>query len=196
LSEDPAQRRRAIELVTSELDRMNRMVSDLLTLAKTEQPDFMQFDLVDVGELTRQVHEKSPSLAQRAWRLDDVAAGTLVGDGQRLSEALIQLLQNAVDHTGVGDEIGLGSAIEDGRARFWVRDTGQGIPPDQHDRIFERFARIESRRSEGVGLGLSIVRTIAEAHGGRVWVESAVGRGATFTIEVPVNQELSGTEVA
>jgi signal transduction histidine kinase len=77
-----------------------------------------------------------------------------------------------------------------------VRDTGPGIPPDLQERIFERFARLESRRSEGVGLGLSIVRTIAESHGGRVWVESMVGRGATFTIEVPINQDPSGTEVA
>jgi len=196
LSDDPAQRRRAIKLVTGELDRMSRMVHDLLLLAKAQHTDFTQFDLVDVGELTRQVHDKSRSLAQRVWRLDRVAAGALVGDEQRLAEALIQLLQNAVDHTGVDDEIGLGSAIEDGRARFWVRDTGPGIPPDLQERIFERFARLESRRSEGVGLGLSIVRTIAESHGGRVWVESMVGRGATFTIEVPINQDPSGTEVA
>ena len=109
---------------------------------------------------------------------------------------MIQLLQNAVDHTAQGDEIALGSRIAGGRARFWVRDTGSGIPSELRDRIFERFSRTGSRRSEGAGLGLSIVQAIAEGHGGQVWVESEVGVGSTFTIEVPVDQDPAGTEVA
>ena len=196
LSEDPEQRRRAVELVTGELDRMGRMVNDLLLLAKAQQPEFLEFDLVDVGSLTREIYEKAGALGNRRWRLDAVAEGTLVGDRQRLAQALIQLLQNGVDHTDAGDEIAVGSLIDDGRARFWVRDSGPGIPPEMRERIFDRFSRVGSRRSDGAGLGLAIVRSIAESHGGRVWVESEIGQGTTFTIEVPVNQDPAGTDVA
>ena len=193
LGEDPAQRERAIELVTGELDRMSRMVNDLLMLAKSQQPEFLQLDLVDVGALTREVYEKAGALGDRAWGLDVVADGAIVGDSERLAQALIQLLQNAVDHTEAGQEISLGSRIHDGRAELWVRDTGPGIPPEMRERIFDRFTRVGSRRSEGAGLGLSIVRAIVEGHGGRVQVRSESGAGTTFTIEVPVDHHPGGT---
>jgi signal transduction histidine kinase len=189
LSEDPEQRRRAIELVTGELDRMNRMVNDLLVLAKAQQPELLELDLVDVGSLTREVAEKGAMLGDRRWRVDVVADGGLVGDRQRLAQALIELMKNAVDHTEADDEIAIGSEISGGLARFWVRDTGGGIPAEMQERIFERFSRVGPRGPEGAGLGLPIVRAIAEAHGGQVRVESEVGRGTTFTFEIPVDQD-------
>lgn len=102
----------------------------------------------------------------------------------------MQLAQNATQHTADGDEITLGSAVENGEARFWVRDAGAGIREQDQERIFERFARGRDgrRRSEGAGLGLAIVKAIAEAHHGRVELLSRPGAGATFTLVVPVDQ--------
>jgi two-component system OmpR family sensor kinase len=94
-----------------------------------------------------------------------------------------------VQHTQEGDLIVMGSAVRNGEARFWVRDSGPGIPLEEQDKIFERFARGKgTRRSEGAGLGLSIVRAIAQAHHGRLTLESRVGVGATFTITIPTRQ--------
>ena len=107
-------------------------------------------------------------------------------DGQRLTEAILQLAENAVRYAPAGSPVRIGSRLVDGEIRFQVRDQGPGISPEDAERIFDRFHRgDESRRTEGSGLGLSIVSAIAEAHGGRVAVDSRPGRGATFTITIP-----------
>ena len=190
LDDDPAERRRTVELVTDELDRMNRMVNDLLLLAKTHQPNFLVFDLVEMALLTEELARKTSALGDRRWKLDAKAAGTIEADRQRLSQAVIQLAQNAVEHTDARDTIAIGTEIEGGRARLWVRDSGTGIPRAVQERIFERFSRSGPRLSDGAGLGLAIVRAIAEAHGGTISVQSHVGQGATFTIEIPVDRPL------
>jgi two-component system, OmpR family, sensor kinase len=110
-----------------------------------------------------------------------------VADRQRLAEAVMNLADNAVRHTAPGDVIELGSSLGNGEAAIWVRDTGPGVPLDQQDRIFQRFARGNNggRRPGAAGLGLAIVGSIALAHGGRVALESRPGAGATFTIAIP-----------
>jgi two-component system OmpR family sensor kinase len=189
LDEDPEERRKTIALVTDELDRMARIVNDLLVLAKAEQPDFLDMEVVDVKALTEAVHAKATALAPRRWEIERVAQGRVVADRQRLTQALVQLAQNATSHTKEGDLVTLGSAISDGEARFWVRDTGPGIRHEDQQRILERFSRgADGRRTEGAGLGLAIVRAIAVAHGGRVEVHSRPGAGATFTVRFPVDQ--------
>ncbi|MCP9491966.1 MAG: ATP-binding protein [Solirubrobacteraceae bacterium MAG38_C4-C5] len=182
--------RETIELVTDELDRMNRIVDDLLTLAKAERSDFLAVEDLDLDVLTEEVYAKARALGQRRWELEAAAPGRLTGDRQRLTQALMNLAANAAQSTQPGTRIAIGSALGDGdgEARLWVADEGPGIDPAEHQRIFERFARGAAgrRRSEGAGLGLSIVRAIAEAHGGRVELRSGVGRGARFTIHLPV----------
>ena len=189
MGDDADDRRRTLELVSDELQRMSRMVDDLLTLARTEQPDFLRLRVVDLDELTIRMFDNARGLASRDWRFEGTAAGQATMDDQRLVQAVLQLTANAVQHTADGDLIALGSTVRDGEVRFWVRDSGPGVLPEDRDRIFERFYRGRSgqSRSEGGGLGLSIVKAIAEAHDGRVELESAPRRGATFTVVVPVN---------
>jgi two-component system, OmpR family, sensor kinase len=185
--DDPRDVAETTALVIDELDRMGRLVDDLSTLAKTERPDFLHPVPVDVGSLTDDVLDKVRGLGEREWVLDERAVERVRADPQRLTQAVAQLAANAVAHTQPGDPIGVGSSVGDGILRFWVRDTGTGIPAEELPRIFRRFVRGEGReRSEGSGLGLAIVRAIAEAHGGRVVVLSAPGAGATFTLELPL----------
>jgi two-component system, OmpR family, sensor kinase len=187
VEEDPDDRRETLALVLDELDRMARIVDDLLTLAKWEQPDFLATAPMEVGALVDDVLAKASALGPRDWRLDVFADATIVADRQRITQALMQLAQNAVQHTDEGDEIGLGAYVGEGEARLWVRDTGPGIPFEEQPHVFDRFYRAgEARRSEGAGLGLSIVQAIARAHGGRVELASVPGSGATFTVVVPL----------
>jgi signal transduction histidine kinase len=192
LEDDPEERRRTIALVIDELDRMNRIVNDLLLLAKAKQPDFLDLDTVDVRTLTEDLHAKVTALAPRDWRLEEAGRGLIVADRQRLTQAMMQLAQNATAHTLDGEEITLGSAVSSGRATLWVQDRGRGIALEDQERIFQRFARSENGRgnSPGAGLGLAIVRAIAEAHHGTVQVRSSPGEGATFTLTIPVDQPI------
>ena len=168
------------------LDRMSSLVEDLLVLAKAEQPDFLQLETIDVNCLTEAMYAKATALAARDWRLEAIGSGLIVADRQRLTQAVMNLAQNATKHTQVNDVIALGSEVMQKNVRFWVRDTGEGIPLTEQSRIFERFFKGNNdHRAEGVGLGLSIVKAIAQAHGGQVEVFSRPGEGATFSLIVP-----------
>lgn len=188
IGENEEERRETVQLVLDEVDRMGRMVGDLLVLAKAGQPTFLRLEDVDVEALTSDVHTKVSALAPRRWSLNQQCHGMIRADRQRLTQALLQLAHNAVEQTTASDGIEVGCVMRDGTARFWIADTGPGIAPAEQEQIFHRFASgtARSRSGEGAGLGLSIVRAIAEAHGGTAYVRSSSGRGATFTIEVPL----------
>ena len=189
LGDDPAERQATLALVLDELDRMGRIVNDLLLLAKAESPDFLHLETVDVGVLTDELHTKVSALAPRSWTLDGRGRGRMVADRQRVTQALMQLAENATKHTEPGDEIAVGSLVKNGEASFWIRDEGEGISVDEQARVFSRFVRAaDASRREGSGLGLSIVRAIAHAHHGRVELASREGAGSTFTLVLPVDQ--------
>jgi signal transduction histidine kinase len=181
-----------LDLVNDELERMGRIVEDLLVLAKHQQPDFLALTTLDAGDLTDEVHAKLQALAPREWVLEHRGHGVIVADRQRMTQAIFQLAQNAARYSDEGEPIALGSKVADGEARFWVRDRGPGVAPEEQEAIFERFRRgTGSTRSDGAGLGLSIVKTIAEAHHGRVELESRNGNGTTFTVIIPVDQPVT-----
>jgi len=188
LGDDPEEQKETLAIVTDELDRMSRLVNDLLLLAKAERPDFLNLENLDVEVFTEELFAKAKALGDRHWQIEDQAFCWIIADRQRLTQAMMNLAQNAVQHTKREDAIFLGSTINNNEVIFWVRDTGEGISPAEQKRIFERFARVTNsrRRSEGYGLGLAIVKAIVEAHEGRVELQSELGKGAIFKLILPI----------
>lgn len=198
LGGSPKERRHTLELVTDELERMGRIVDDLQLLAEVAHSDFIQPEQIDVNPMTRELLAKAEALAARRWTLDAVAGGVVWADRHRLTEAVMNLAQNATQHTTEGDVIGIGTTVRDGELLVSVRDVGAGVPVSDQARIFDRFRRGSRahRTYRGSGLGLAIVKKIAEAHGGRVMLDSQVGRGATFTIVLPMKSDKEARRVA
>ncbi|MQA07063.1 MAG: HAMP domain-containing protein [Pseudonocardiaceae bacterium] len=191
MGDDPAERAEVVRLCTDELDRMGRIVEDLLLLAKAEQPDFVAPAWTSVPELTSDIDAKVRAVADRRWTLERIGEGEAWLDAQRITQAVVQLAQNAVQHTAAGDEIRLGSTLYHGVVSFWVTDSGPGVQQEEVERIFQRFARGAGSPREGsaAGLGLAIVKAIADAHHGRVRVLSEPGNGATFGVEIPAQPD-------
>jgi two-component system, OmpR family, sensor kinase len=184
---DPKEQRRAIALVMDELDRIARMIDDLELLAEAEHSDFLQPESIDVTLFAHELVAKASALAPRRWVLDHTPDGTLQADRQRLTEAVMKLARNAAQHTRADGTVAVGLSLNENEARISVRDDGVGIALSDQVRIFDRFTRGKGaqRRYRTNGLGLAVVKAIADAHGGRLELESRVGEGSTFTIVVP-----------
>jgi signal transduction histidine kinase len=144
---------------------------------------------VDIGACTVEVQAKAETLADRHWLDGGRADVVMVADRQRLTQAWMQLAQNAVQHTGTGDPIELGSRLAGDELELFVGDSGPGVPDADREAIFHGFSRPHdgSRSSEHFGFGLPIVRAITEAHHGHVEVATSKAGGALFTIRIPVS---------
>jgi signal transduction histidine kinase len=186
VTDDPEDRRQTMELVKDELGRMDRIVDELLTLAKAERPDFLWLEPIQTDALLEEVLDKVRPLAKRDWRFEGTSSEPIVADRQRLVQAVMNLVDNAIRATREHDTIAFGAAADGDHVRVWVRDTGPGIELEHRERIFDRFARgpDEPRGDGGSGLGLAIVRAIAEAHRGRIELDSS-DFGSTFTLVLP-----------
>jgi len=189
--DDREEEDRMVALVMDELDRMSRLVNDLQTLADVKNPHFLQLEEIDLETFTHELADKMVTLAPRAWHVDAAAKGCVKADRHRLTEAVINLAQNAVQNTEPGDTVAVGTGLVGDEYRIWVRDAGPGVAVQDLPYIFERFRRGAAAhlRYRGSGVGLSIVRAIAEAHGGRADVSSRPHEGATFALFIPAYGE-------
>ncbi len=192
--DDPKNSRRFVEIIRNHALRLSRLTDDLLKLSRIEagklgldlQPVSL-FDLIGGAVEAARPRAERGQLSLSFDCPPDLAP--VRGDANLLREVLQNLLDNAIQYTPAGGRIDVSAAETDGFAIVTVADTGIGVPEAEQARIFERFYRVDAARSRelgSTGLGLSIVRHIVEAHGGRVGVESAVGLGSKFFFTIPL----------
>jgi two-component system phosphate regulon sensor histidine kinase PhoR len=202
--DDPPAARRFLGRIQTEVDALTQMATELLELSRIESGQVpLELKPVSPSKLIHATAERMKMQAERAGltlRVDCAPDLPYIrADMPRLEQVLVNLIHNAVKFTRPGGEVMLtasvaslslkGRNVLDGSEAicFLVHDTGVGIPPDDLTRIFERFYKIDRARSGGgTGLGLSISRHLVEAHGGRIWAESAEGHGSTFFFTIPL----------
>ena len=178
---------RDVQMVVGEMNRLRRLSERLLVIAASEDPEFLRSEPVVLDEFAMEVIERWRPTAERRWKLGRLDAATVMADAERLGLAVDALLENAVRHTAEGDIIGLSVVSDGSTARVAVTDTGSGIAGIELPSIFDRFRTGSNVKGErGTGLGLALVRAVADAHGGSVGVRSALGEGSEFEILLPV----------
>jgi two-component system sensor histidine kinase SenX3 len=191
--DDPEAVARFAKRISVESDRLTRLVKEIVELSRLQGADVIKDPtLIDVGACARDAADRSRLIAEE-HRIELVTAideGCEVwGDAELVTTAISNLVGNAIAYSDTGTRVGV--MVRRGRAGVIdvsVTDQGLGIPPDEQQRIFERFYRVDTARSRatgGTGLGLAIVKHVADNHGGNVSVWSEPGRGSTFTIELP-----------
>jgi len=191
---EPRRRHEGCVTLLRRLDEMDRLVDDMLMLASAEAGRLVQLRPIALEDFFEDVRRDLPLFGERDFHVEP-AAGTLQGDPDRLTQVLRNLVRNAVAHTDPGGRVAVAARARDERLTITVSDNGSGIPPDQLERVFERFHRVDEGRAReggGTGLGLPIARAIVEAHGGRIWAESPAAGGAAITLELPGYQPTAG----
>jgi signal transduction histidine kinase len=193
-ADNPAKQQEYFGFIVQECRRLSALIENVLDFSRIEHGRKQyEFELIDATALVRQtVTLMQPYADARAIKIgiDAVESAVITADGRAMQQALINLIDNAIKHSPPRSEIvvALRRNGQPDRIELSVTDRGEGIPPEDHERIFERFYRRGSelrRETQGVGIGLSIVKHIVEAHGGTITVNSEVGKGSCFAIEVP-----------
>lgn len=188
---DPIVVKRLAESIVTEAYRLSAIVDDLLDLSRIESGAAMNWEPVNMAEVTIEVVASSRNFAQRL-QVDLVVGsnptGYVYGDRSQLVSALLNLVENGIKYSEANSPVQIHSEVVGSVMRITVKDQGIGIAAKDHERIFERFYRVDRARSRmtgGTGLGLSIVRHVVTNHGGRIELESEEGLGAAFTVILP-----------
>ena len=184
---DPSQADSSMLIVKDELSRMSRIVRDLQTLTKSSQPDFVkrtEIRLVDLGD---ELFVKASQLANRDWSLGEIPDASWSLDRERITQAILQISENAVRFTSDSDPIRIDIQLAGNNVEVSVSDSGPGIPEASRDRITERFVRGEAQANsgQGAGLGLALVSAIAVGHGGKLVIGDSEFGGAKVTLRLP-----------
>jgi two-component system, OmpR family, phosphate regulon sensor histidine kinase PhoR len=191
--EDPRVAARFVDIIERNAQRLQSLLEDMLELSKLESNEFkLKRERVELGSVVplvlalfrERAEKKAVSLSSELAR----SPGAVEGDARALEHVLSNLVDNAVKYCPAGSRVVVSASLEGDRVNLVVSDTGPGIPAEHLPRVFERFYRVDAGRSRelgGTGLGLSIVKHMVEAMRGKVWVESELGRGATFIVSLP-----------
>jgi two-component system OmpR family sensor kinase len=190
--------KRVLHRIEKEATRMGMIVEDLLLLARVDQNRPFEHEELDLVTVINEVIHDTRAVDGRHRISTDLKTPSIVltGDAGRLHQVFANLVGNAISHTPEGTEIVVTAAIVNGMADVQVSDDGPGMDPEQAQRVFERFYRVDEGRSRdtgGTGLGLAIVKSIVEKHGGTVDVQSAPGEGATFAVRLPLTPPATST---
>jgi len=193
---DDTTRNEFYEIIDSECDRLKRLIDDLLSVSRIEagrslEMRWSKFSPLKVAIRVARAHK---SFTQKNQLILDSPKDlpTMRGDEDKFEQILNNLLSNAIKYSPQGGEIRLMLRAENNLLKITVRDHGIGIPPDKLERIFAKFERVDNsdtRRTGGTGIGLFLVKHLVEQHGGRVWVESKLGEGSAFHIEMPLDAD-------
>lgn len=190
------QQQNYVRKIIAGVENMSRLVNNLLDLGRIELGVGLQVEMIPIRDtvehvismLQLQAAQKQIALSMH---LDDALPPFIEADQALLHQAIYNLVDNALKYTPDGGQVAVRVRLQGDSVIFEVQDTGIGIAPADLPRLFEKFYRArqrEARAQHGSGLGLAIVRSIAEQHGGKVWVESELGRGSTFYLQIPLRQ--------